>query len=231
MAMAPTATTTSTSTIPKPFARWCATTRSAWNSPAIIPMSPAVLPRRKFQPGGFSSKCCARATAFRPIASMRITGSTSRTRVIARAANWRRWRASGGTRLAHDEAVGLRPPRKVRSLSPLAGRGENANLNRLGHPAEETVDQAATSPRDLRSRNLVLGDDALVEVIEEGHVVRLGDGEMLVADEHGVVVEERPDERHGGGCRAVLGDHEIRRLKSVRDHRLLQRGQAAHEFG
>ena len=65
------------------------------------------------------ARCCARATASRSIASMRITGSTTRTRAIAKAARSRRWRGSGASRA---DAVMLRlehaRPTQTSSSSP-----------------------------------------------------------------------------------------------------------------
>src|ERR1700732_3753805 len=104
---------------------------------------------------------------------MRITGSTTRTRAIAKAARWRRWRGSGGSR----------------------------DSNRLFHPAEDAADQAGAPLARLFGRRLILRDTALVKVIQEPDVVRLGDGEILLADEHRVVIEERPDERERRGRR------------------------------
>src|SRR5665811_2216608 len=118
---------------------------------------------------------------------MRITGSTSRTRAIARAARWRPWQGNGG---------------------------RDGRSNRLRHPAEDTVDQAGAPP--VLRRHHILGDAALVKIIQEYDVVRLGDGETLLADEHRVVVEKRPDERYRGRCGAVLRDHETRGLEPVR---------------
>ena len=64
-------------------------------------------------------------------------------------------------------------------------------------------------------RRVIHGPHELVEVIQKLHVVRFGDGEMPVVEEHGVVIEERPGERHGRRRGAVLGDHELRRFESV----------------
>jgi hypothetical protein len=45
----------------------------------------------------------------------------------------------------------------------------------------------------------------LVKIIQELDVVRLGEGEILVAGEYRLVVEERPDDRRRGWRGAVLG--------------------------
>src|SRR5258707_13946591 len=80
-----------------------------------------------------------------------------------------------------------------------------APSNRLRHPAEDAVDQAgAPCATQLLRRRLVLGDAALIKIIQELDVVRLGDCKMLFADKHRVVVEERPDDRHRGRCGAVF---------------------------
>ena len=41
-------------------------------------------------------------------------------------------------------------------------------------------------------RRVIHGPHELVEVIQKLHVVRFGDGEMPVVEEHGVVIEARP---------------------------------------
>ncbi len=65
--------------------------------------------------------------------------------------------------------------------------------NRLRHPAENAVDQAGAPPAPLLlRRHYVLGDAALVKIIQELDVIRLGDGEILLADKHRVVIEKRP---------------------------------------
>jgi len=65
-----------------------------------------------------------------------------------------------------------------------------------------------------------LGDVAAIERIEEFDVVRLGDGELLVTEEHGVAIEER----HGRGRRAVLRQRgRPSRFELIVHHRPLQR--------
>src|SRR5260221_8448184 len=71
-------------------------------------------------------------------------------------------------------------------------RNDGYISNRLRHPAEEAADQAGRPP-ERRLCRLVLDDAALVEIFQELDIVRLGDGEILLADKHRVVVEERPD--------------------------------------
>src|ERR1700730_9083403 len=116
---------------------------------------------------------------------MRFTPLRTAGRIATRSMTRRpRWRRPGKKRCRNWPCASTREqeaPFRRRSAS-----------NRLRHPAEEAVDQAG-APR-MRSRcRLVLGDAAVVKIIQELDVVRLGDGEVLLADEYRVVVEERPD--------------------------------------
>jgi len=76
--------------------------------------------------------------------------------------------------------------------------------NRLRHPAEEARDHAG-SPRALFERDLVvlgLGDAALIEIVVESEIARLGDVETLLADKHGVAVEKGADPGASGEARS-----------------------------
>src|SRR3954447_9481090 len=109
---------------------------------------------------------------------MRITGSTSRTPVIAKAVSSPSWRGSGGSR--------------------------RYSSNRPRHPAEDAADQPGR-PCQLRCRFGIVGRNAArVKIFHELDVVRFGDGEFLVAEKYRVFVKERPEQRHGGRCRAVF---------------------------
>ena len=61
-------------------------TRSAWNSSAIIPTCAKPPTPEQMRRGSSSCASCRSATASRPSASMRTTGSTTKMRAIARAA-------------------------------------------------------------------------------------------------------------------------------------------------
>ena len=57
------------------------------------------------------------------------------------------------------------------------------------------MDQAGGPAAVLFRRGLVSGRAAVVEIIQEPDVVRLGDGEILLPDEHRIVVEKWPEQR------------------------------------
>ena len=76
---------------------------------------------------------------------------------------------SASIMLANRESDGAPPPKSYR----------------LRHPAEETADQARV-PGSHRLRRLVLRNAALVKIFQEFDVVRLCDGEILVAGKNTV---------------------------------------------
>src|SRR6516165_2055793 len=116
-------------------------------------------------PGASWRGCCARDTVFRSTTSTRTTGSTSRMRATAKAVPWRRWQGSG-------ESNSDRVMRRV--------------SNRPRHPAKKAPDRPGQGPPRSLWR-LARGNAALTQIIQEQHVIRLGDGEMLVAEKHRVV--------------------------------------------
>ena len=88
-------------------------------------------------------------------------------------------------------------------LASRRGSGGGGSVSdRLRHPAKQPADQAG--PSAFCWHFLVQRHAARVKIIEEPDVVRFGDRKILVADEHRVVVEERPDEGHRRRRRAVL---------------------------
>src|SRR5450631_3103224 len=175
---------------------------------------------------------------------MRITGSTSRTRATAKAARWRRWQGSGKSRSLSSVVpanAGTHTPRPLcferYQLPCSVHRNDHlwlwvpafagttaAPSNRLRHPAEDAVDQTGRASA-RRRRFLVRVDAALVKIFQEFDVVRLGDRKALLADKHGVGVEERSDEGHRGLRGGVLGNDETCGLQAMRDHGLLDGGQ------
>src|ERR1700721_2853366 len=96
--------------------------------------------------------------------------------------------------------------------------GRINSSDRLRHPAQEAADQAkaaltkATPAKaaaaQLQQRpNVVLGGTEFQEIVQEHHVVRFGQGEMLPVDEHGVVVEERAADMTRRWWGGIFGDN------------------------
>jgi len=95
---------------------------------------------------------------------------------------------------------------------PSSGQSQPRHLAQAHQPAK-----GAERPARLRLR----GDDALVEIFQESHVVQFGDRETLGADEHRVVVEKSVDQRDGGRRAQSLTKTEGQRAEANHERRTL----------